>query len=268
MKLRSSRHAARRVLGDLLVVVAVAAFHVERVAAPLVLLGLGLEHHPAVGRMREVGPGRVLNPQHRNQPIAVEILRRILIHPAVAIVVDWAGVPGAFPEWPLKERFRRVRRRSGNHVECVPLERFPDRLLRPGLFDQPPRQPHRQLAADQMRRVHAPHDQDRRFFVPLAGADRQQPHVASPMRSRKRLQLGKGALGDRLKLLAMSVVVQMALEGRLAGEAGAQQGKCEQGGCRCQQDWPHGKESHVHRPAAGPPITEGIECGAKGITLP
>ena len=209
-------HTTGRVLVDLFVPVVVGTLSVEPVSTSFVLLCVGPDEHSVILRVQDVGAGGIFDTEHRDQPVAIEVLGRIFVDPAVSVVVSGSIVGNSFGVWLLEEGFARIRRRTWDDVEGDPIEHLADGFVPRSLVSQPAGEPKGQLASHQVPRVNAADNKDRRFLVAFAGADLQQVNVPLAERFGQRPQRHERRCGDRIQLSAIGVVIGVAFQNRIA----------------------------------------------------
>ena len=206
--------AADAVLVEEAVAVAVDAFPVHRPAAGLALLGVGALHQPRVVARRRERPARILGAHHRDHPVAVQILRRILVEAAVVVVVGRRQVAAARRLERREHRFRAVRVQPRHDVEDPGGELTADALV--GRGEQRPRDAEGERAAGDLIRRQVGDQQDagtrrRRGRARRGHLDRPQPPAAGrppELDQRRRRRVRRG---ERLQFRFERILRQVAI---------------------------------------------------------
>ena len=193
-------HAADGVLVEVAIAVVVDPLDHERVLGPLALVAIGLDVEPRLaGIAHEIGLLEVEDAHHRDHPVAVEVVGRVLVHDSVAILV--IGPQVAAPR--LADRGEVALGGVGvdarHHVDGVVRQERLRRLVAGlGLRDQQLGHREGHAASDEVIAVEVGDQEQRR---PLVGLD---PSAAGQTQGPDRPALAAGA--DRLHAAEPGVV--------------------------------------------------------------
>ena len=143
---------------------------------------VGLDHHAGVGRVGHVFPGDVFDTHGGDQAVAVEILRRVFVGCAVAIVVRAPLVAGTLDRGAAEKRFARVGAGVRHDVKRKTIQKpfggFGVDIC-PG---EPLGDAHCQFRSHQVRRFDVADDQNGGFRFGRAGGGGDQEHFPTAER--------------------------------------------------------------------------------------
>ncbi len=129
------------------------AFDVKIVLAMFVFLRVDGNHHPGIVGMRPIAARVVGDSEHGDEPVAIEV-GWLLARPfGILRIHGGTQISFALTRRPLEKCFAGVGRGARDDVESVAGEELFRRGVFVGSFDESPRHPHGQFAANELRRM-------------------------------------------------------------------------------------------------------------------